>query len=499
MSLDTLKKITEEVVGKDWVFHDPVDRYPYGRDIVTDGLKRYTEQPPELVILPESTEQIQKIVVLANEHQVPLYIIGTGSTILVGSLPAKQDAVTLDLRRMQKMEIDQENLTVSVEPGVIALQLSGEFKKIHKEKNFGYRPYFGGCPGGSCHIATNIFTGQNKLAGYKYCMGINCISGLEMVLPDGTLLKTSSLASGSKGHWAHGPGPDFSHLPFFSNGAFGIVTKITWQLYPIPETYKTTWAYFKDFKSALKAVRAIMQREIGKGLSVMDCWTHSAYSSETIAESRILAKCSPKIFLGFSTEGTKRTVTYQTKIARQIIKEAGGRVAPEELVTVYRGHEMNSRGWQQGNSSRILKHLGRTLAAGTFLAVNEYEEFFDRMDSIMQDLAKKLKGFADHPEPGFGEFAYGPQTYLSQFGHTNNAVEFIYAWDHRSEENTKAMIKIGAEISKVPDEMGAGPLVLGRDPSVPEIMPNNYRVAKNIKDLFDPNNIMAPGIGFLEE
>jgi FAD/FMN-containing dehydrogenase len=60
------------------------------------------------------------------------------------------------------------------------------------------------------------------------------------------------------------------------------------------------------------------------------------------------------------------------------------------------------------------------------------------------------------------------------------------------------MVKILTSIKKVPVEMGAGPLVLGRDPSAPQFMKGSYAVAKKLKDLLDPVNIMSPGIGFLE-
>lgn len=498
MSIEKFKEKVKEVVGAEWVFDDPADRYPYARDLVTDGLKSYEEHLPEFVVFPSSVEEIQKIVRLSNEYKVPLYIIGAGSTLLVGSIPV-QNGVTLDFKRMQGVAIDYENLTVSVEAGVWALPLSGEFRRITREKRFPYRPYFGGGPGASSHNATNIFTGQNKLAGYKYSMGIYCVNGVEMVLPDGSLIKTSAMADGRESScWHHGPGPDLTYLPFFANGTYGIVTKIIWQLFPIPEEYCTVWAYYRDFKTPLKAVRELMRREIGKGLSIIDLWTHSAYSSETIEESRMLAKLAPKIFLGLSIDGTKRTVAYQKKEACRIIEESGGRIAPPELVEIYKGHEVNSAGWQQSNSPRIMKHLGRTLAAGTYLAINVYEEFDDRMITILNDLKPETNGYWNHPEPGFGDYAGGPQTYLCQWGHTNGAVEYIFAWDHRSEANTDSMKKIAMEIKKVPDIMGAGPLVLGRDSSVPQIMGVNYQVARRLKELLDPLNIMAPGIAFLD-
>jgi len=59
-------------------------------------------------------------------------------------------------------------------------------------------------------------------------------------------------------------------------------------------------------------------------------------------------------------------------------------------------------------------------------------------------------------------------------------------------------VRSATEIKKVPDEMGAGPLVLGRDGSIPKIMGTNYQVARKLKTILDPANIMAPGIGFLQ-
>jgi len=77
-------------------------------------------------------------------------------------------------------------------------------------------------------------------------------------------------------------------------------------------------------------------------------------------------------------------------------------------------------------------------------------------------------------------------------------VEYVFVWDHRHQKNTQDMVRIATEIKKVPDEKGAGPLVLGRDSSIPKIMGTNYQVARKLKAIFDPENIMSQGIGFLQ-
>lgn len=143
LSLEVFKEKAKEIVGPEWVFDDPVDRYPYARDMVTDGLKRYTEMLPDLVVMPISAEEIQKIIILANEQDVPLFVIGSGSSLLIGSVPTRQGGVTIDCKRMQKVEIDYENLTVSVEAGVCALQLSGEIKKLPGRRIFPTGPILG--------------------------------------------------------------------------------------------------------------------------------------------------------------------------------------------------------------------------------------------------------------------------------------------------------------------------------------------------------------------
>ena len=430
----------------------------------------------------------------ANRFKVQVIPFTNGMIAFCGpTTPAP--TICVHLSRMNRvLNIDEDNLCATLEAFADYGQLHAEAMKV-------------GLWNGGSPLATTLckMSSQTAFAGIwqtdlKYGTLTRNIISTKVVLPTRELLVTGSEAvSGVDDFWEYGPGPDLAHLPFFANAAYGIATKMMWQLFPIPWGSQSIWAYYNDFKTPLIAVREFMRREIGKGVSIIDLWTHSAYFSETIDESRILAKMAPKIFLGLSIEGTERTVAYQTKIASQIITESGGRIAPPELVECYRGHEVNSTGWQQSSSPRILKHLGRTLAAGTYLAVNVYEEFSDRMEKILlHDLEGEIDGYWNHPEPGFGEYAGGPQTYLCQFGHTNGAVEYIFAWDHRHHKNTQNMVRIATEIKKVPDAMGAGPLVLGRDGSLPKIMGTNYDVARKLKSILDPENIMSPGIAFLQ-
>ena len=96
-------------------------------------------------------------------------------------------------------------------PGCTGLQVS----QLIREKNNGYRPYFGGSPGTSLFVPYQVFTGQNKMAGYLDGMGINCATGMEMILSNGEIIRTGSMAQEGSPAWPHGPGPAMTYLAVF--------------------------------------------------------------------------------------------------------------------------------------------------------------------------------------------------------------------------------------------------------------------------------------------
>ena len=493
MNLQEVKKKLQDNIGKEWVSDEPVDCIPYSRDLITDGLKAYPERRPDIVVMPCSTPDVQNVMRIANQYRVPVHLIGGGVTLLGGSIPVT-GGITVDLKRMQGIRLDRENLTVTVEPGVFVATLTGYFKNLTEKENFPWRPYFTGAPGGSLNNATNIFQGINKFAGLKYGVGIQNIASLEIVLPDGSVLNTACGASiFGVNHWMQGPGPTLTYLPFFALGSFGICTKITWSLFPMPEACQSIWAYYEDFEVATKCLIELLHKEIGRGLFIMPSWTQAAYSAETREEGIRLAKACPKYMLGMGVEGTRRSVAYQTELAHKVIKKHGGRIAPKELVEVYRGHEQNIKGWGQSNSPRLMRHLGMIMTNMAYLSVDQVPEYV----RLCTEGTHKVRSYMDFPEPNFGEVASGPQLYTYQWGHFVIA-EFIFAYDHTNPEHCKAVWQCMHNMGAVPWKMGTGPWTLGRDPFVPNLTGNFYDMAKKLKNRLDPENIMNPGIAFAD-
>ena len=69
--LEEVKRKLQDVIGKQWVSDEPVDRIPYSRDLITDGLKAYAERRPDIVVLPGSTLDVQNIMRIANRYNIP--------------------------------------------------------------------------------------------------------------------------------------------------------------------------------------------------------------------------------------------------------------------------------------------------------------------------------------------------------------------------------------------------------------------------------------------
>jgi len=491
--LSEVKKKLQDVIGKEWVSDEPIDCIPYSRDLITDGMKAYAERRPDIVVLPGSTADAQNVMRIANQYNTPVHLIGGGITLLGGSIPVT-GGIMVDMKRMRGISVDRDNLTATVESGVFTTTLTGYFKDLAENDGFKWRPYFTGAPGSSLNNATNIFQGINKFAGLKYGVGLQNIISLEIVLPDGTVFNTSSSANVfGVNHWMQGPGPTLTFLPFFSLGSYGICTKITWSLHPMPEACQSIWAYFEEFNTPAACLTEILHKDIGRGLFVMPAWTQGAYSAETREEGIRLAKASPRYMLGMGVEGTTRCVEYQKELAHKIINTYGGRIAPPELVEVYRGHEQNIKGWGQSNSPRLMRHLGMIMTNMAYLSVDQVPEYVRRCD----EGARKVDAYMNNPEPGFGDIGCGAQLYTYQWGHFVIA-EFIFAYDHTNPEHVKSVWDVMHNMGGVPWMMGAGPWTIGREPFTSNTAGTFYDVAKKLKQNLDPQNIMNPHIAFTD-
>ncbi len=239
-----LQKLSR-IVGKENYLDSQEDKITYSYDGTP-----LISQLPEAVIIPHSKEEIAQIVTLANEEAFAIVPRGSGSGLSGGSVPVENSIVLLMSHWNKILEIDTENLTILLEPGVITADVHSAVEKL----GLFYPPDPGSM--NICTIGGNVAENAGGLRGLKYGMTKHYVMGLEVVLPNGEII----FSGGKSVKDVAG----YNLKDFFvgSEGTLGIFTKILLKLIPKPETSKTMLAYFQSRKDAAEAVSAIIAAHI---------------------------------------------------------------------------------------------------------------------------------------------------------------------------------------------------------------------------------------------
>ena len=503
-TLSVVRKL-QAVLGKQWVRTDDLTRYNYGTDVITHFSKGaiYPANRPLAVVYPGSAREVQTVVTIAAENSIPLYAIGGGTVLLIGSIPDRPDvSITFDFHRMNNVEVDFDRLVLKVQPGATGIQVS----QFVRNMNCGYRPYFGGSPGTSHFVPYQVFTGQNKMAGYQDGMGINCAAGMEMVMGNGGIIKTGSMAHKDAPGWPHGPGPAMTFLPFFSNAGFGIVTEMEFRLFPTPQHVASLWVTFDNLDNAVDGMYAIMAQEYGCGATLMGhgCWTQCMYSARHWQEGVHFLKAAQNITLvGMSFRGSQYKVDYERKACIKTLKRYGGVPMPDWMVSILDGHEKNAQGWQQQNSPRVLGSFngkydtgGLFVTGGVFDTLERLKEHMEEGYRDYHELCKKYPEFVHNPSTNFRMYTCCGQTYLAMGGHANAAGEYIVVVDYANRDQLQLVGELNARYEKTMHKLGLAPLSIGRDKRTWTECHAHFEMAKIIKKTLDPKGILSPGIAF---
>ncbi len=224
----------QDIVGSEWVFTSDEDLHAY-RDHFSYLKDEPNDPIPSAAVGPDRVEQVQAIVRVANQHKIPLYAISTGKNFAYGGpAPNVRGSVTVDLKRMNRiLEVDDKRHFALVEPGVSYIDLYRHIQD-HGLKVWIDTPD----PGWGSLIGNALDHGIGYTLGfYRDHFGAHC--GMEVVLPNGELMRTGMGAMSTAKTWQeyrHGYGPDPAGL--FGQGNFGIVTKMGFRLMPQPEHWR---------------------------------------------------------------------------------------------------------------------------------------------------------------------------------------------------------------------------------------------------------------------
>jgi glycolate oxidase len=234
----------EKIVGEEYISDAEVARVCHAYDATKQRAM------PDVVIRPSSAQEVSQILQLANERCIPVYPVGAASGMTGGAVPL-YGGISLNMNRINRIiEIDEANMTGTVEPGVIVADFQNEVEKL----GLFYPP----------DPASNTFSTMGGsvaecsggLRGLKYGVTKDYVIALEIVLPTGEIIHTGSKALKSV------TGYDLTKLFIGSEGTLGIFTKIVVKLIPLPDKIETILALFKSITNATDTVSSIIASKI---------------------------------------------------------------------------------------------------------------------------------------------------------------------------------------------------------------------------------------------
>ena len=279
-------------------------------------------EPPDAVVYPQSTQDVQQVVLICARHGVPVIAFGTG-TSLEGHVNAPLGGISIDVRDMNRvLAVHAEDLDCVVEPGIT--------RKILNEHLRDQGLFFPIDPGADASLGGMTATRASGTNAVRYGTMKDNVLSLKAVLANGEVIRTASRAKKSSA------GYDLTRLFVGSEGTLGVITEITLRLAGIPEAIAAGTCPFPSVEAACNATIATIQSgipvariELLDALQVKAC---NAYSKLTLPEA-------PMLFLEF--HGSQAGVAEQSERFGEIAREFGG--GPFEWAT---RAEDRTRLWQ---------------------------------------------------------------------------------------------------------------------------------------------------------
>jgi glycolate oxidase len=294
----------ESIVGSEYVSSLPEDLEKHAVD--ESPLKPH---PPHIVVKPSKTEEVSRLLSLANKNRIPVTPQGSLTGLSGASHPIK-GGIALSLERMNRIiEIDEDNLMAIVEPGVLISEVHEETEKLGL-----YYPPDPGQESGS--IGGNISTNAGGMRAMKYGVTRDFVNGLEVVLADGSIIQV-----GGK-NVKDSTGYSLIDLIIGSEGTLGVVTKAILRLIPKPKFTALIYAPFESTIDAANAVKEIIKQKILPfGLEYMS--RHTVLTVEKYLEKKLPDNIHPAYLIVAVEANSQTELDRQLETAGEICLEMG--------------------------------------------------------------------------------------------------------------------------------------------------------------------------------
>lgn len=457
------------VLGEENISRDPIERQAYIGDVSFMGKVMPTHNlqidHPDFIVWPTSTEQVSGVLQVANTHKTPVTPYCGGAGVQGAAVPL-YGGIILDVKKLDKvLSIDETNLTVSCQTGLIGQNLEWELNALGY--TYAHIPQSSYCSGIGGFLAGH----SAGVLSTKYGKIANMVLGMEIVLPSGKVIRTRAVPQSAAG-------PNINHLFIGSEGTLGVITEATLGIHPMPEVRRFRSFLFESLHSAIEACRKIMRRGL-----------HPAtlrISDET--ESRDFYKVDGS-FMTISFDGFAEMVDLEEREMMKIASGEGGK----DL-----GPEPGDRWWKRRFASVYPKVEGGPLDMGRnkFTAGNVIDSagsftYLEAINSEMREAVTKIPGttfkahFSHWYKTGGMMYPYVVNTGAES---DEDMVDRYYRI-HRAA--VTAIHKLGGTMTH---HHGVGLTLRGFTRSE---YGEGFDLLQSIKKTIDPNNIMNPGkLGF---
>ena len=427
----------------------------------THTMTIHESELPDGVVFAETKEDVQKVVKICSEYKCPIIPFGVGSSF-EGHINAPYGGISIDMNNMNKIiKVYQEDLLVVVQPGVTREQLNTHLRDTGL--------FFPIDPGANASIGGMTATRASGTNAVRYGTMKDNVIALEVVTPDGQIIKTANKARKSSA------GYDLTRLMVGSEGTLGIATEITLKLYGIPEVIAGGRVSFPSVKDATDAVIMTVQAGIPVAriefLDTAQVIAVNNYSKTNLPEA-------PLLLLEF--HGSESSVKEQSELFGEIASDFGG----------------NDFEWTSNSEDRNKLWKARHDAYWSCKAVRPEAEIYST--DVCVPISKLSDCITETIEDMKKNELIGP--IVSHAGDGNFHVALLI--DKKSDEELKKLDDFLIRISERAIRMdgtctGEHGVGQGKRKYMLKELGGAVDIMKKVKNAFDPNKIMNPGKLFL--
>ena len=439
--------------------------YVHGEELERHGqvFSYHAPRSPDAVVFPKRKAEVVEILRFSNGRGVPVVPYGEGSSLEGNTIPLR-GGISLDFSLMNEiLEVRPEDFVVRVEPGVTHGKLNERLKE--------HGLFFPVDPGWDASLGGMAATNASGTNAVRYGVMRDQVLGVEVVLADGTVMRTGGMAMKSSA------GYDLTSLFVGSEGTLGVFTEIVLRLYPIPENAVAARAVFPAIEAAGRAAVAMVHSSIQIGrVELVDARTVEAFNAYKGTEYAVY----PTLFLEFS--GSEAAVEHDVATAREISESEGC-----EAFEFERDEQAREKLWEVRHEAAFAIE---DLNPGKKLMSTDVCVPISCLPGALREARKTIE-------------AYGLDgAILGHVGDGNYHAAFPV--DHKNEAELETAEKVNAEIvdyaldrgGTCTGEHGIGS---GKTRHLKKEHGDSLPFMRNIKGLADPNGIMNPGKIFSDE